>query len=152
VCRKKHNKLEFLMPWWDLQLGVSVNQFLSIFASKNSDFRYAGRHMPASDKFRPSVWTIGLPHCTDGSAGMRRNRAFAFLFADGSSEELSSLQVVEAHTFPQHFSEMTRKVGLAPAAIVSTKGHDNSVLKSLDANRPLRSNYPLIGNFHFFLN
>jgi hypothetical protein len=42
VCRKKQNKLEFLMPWWDLQLGISVNQFLSIFASKNSDFRYAG--------------------------------------------------------------------------------------------------------------
>jgi len=41
VCRKKQNKLEFLMPWWDLQLGISVNQFLSIFASKNSDFRYA---------------------------------------------------------------------------------------------------------------
>jgi len=39
VCRKKQNKLEFLMTWWDLQLGVSVNQFLSIFASKNSDFR-----------------------------------------------------------------------------------------------------------------
>lgn len=69
------------------------------------------------------------------------------MFADGSSEELSSLQVVEAHAFPQHFSEMTRKVGLAPAAIVSTRGSDSSVLKSLDANRPLRSNYPLIGNF-----
>jgi len=41
VCRKKQDKLEFLMPWWDLQLGVSVNQFLSIFASKNSDFRYS---------------------------------------------------------------------------------------------------------------
>ncbi|OEL15104.1 hypothetical protein BAE44_0023879 [Dichanthelium oligosanthes] len=116
VCRKKHNKLEFLMPWWDLQLGVSVNQFLSIFASKNSDFR---------------------------------NRAFAFLFADGSSEELSSLQVVEAHVFPQHFSEMTRKVGLAPAAIVSTRASDNSVLKSLDANRPLRPNYPLIASKKF---
>ncbi|RCV24916.1 hypothetical protein SETIT_5G124600v2 [Setaria italica] len=116
VCRKKQNKLEFLMPWWDLQLGVSVNQFLSIFASKNSDFR---------------------------------NRAFAFLFADGSGEELSSLQVVEAHAFPQHFSEMTRKVGLAPAAIVSTKGPDNSVLKSLDANRPLRPNYPLIASKKF---
>ncbi|XP_039846287.1 uncharacterized protein LOC120705821 isoform X2 [Panicum virgatum] len=116
VCRKKQNKLEFLMPWWDLQLGISVNQFLSIFASKNSDFR---------------------------------NRAFAFLFADGSSEELSSLQVVEAHAFPQHFSEMTRKVGLAPAAIVSTRGSDNSVLKSLDANRPLRLNYPLIASKKF---
>ena len=89
---------------------------------------------------------IGLPYCTDGSSWMCRNRAFAFLFADGSSEELSSLQVVEAHAFPQHFSEMTRKVGLAPAAIVSTRGSDNSVLKSLDANRLLRPNYPLIGN------
>lgn len=111
VCRKKQNKLEFLMPWWDLQLGVSVNQFLSIFASKNSDFR---------------------------------NRAFAYLFTHGASEELSSLQVVEAHAFPQHFSEMKTKVGLAPAAIVSSRGSDNSVLKSLDANRPIRPSYPLI--------
>ncbi|OVA06542.1 hypothetical protein BVC80_1739g26 [Macleaya cordata] len=39
VCKKKHNKLEFLVPWWDLQLGISVNQFLSVFASSNSDFR-----------------------------------------------------------------------------------------------------------------
>lgn len=39
ASRKKHNKLEFLVPWWDLQLGISVNQFLSIFASKNTDFR-----------------------------------------------------------------------------------------------------------------
>ncbi|KAJ8649134.1 hypothetical protein MRB53_002157 [Persea americana] len=39
VCKRKQNNLEFLIPWWDLQLGVSVNQFLSIFASTNSDFR-----------------------------------------------------------------------------------------------------------------
>ncbi|KAK9141595.1 hypothetical protein Syun_010995 [Stephania yunnanensis] len=39
VCKRKHNQLEFLVPWWDLQLGVSVNQFLSVFASSNSDFR-----------------------------------------------------------------------------------------------------------------
>lgn len=39
VCKKKHHKLEFLVPWWDLQVGISVNQFLSIFASSNSDFR-----------------------------------------------------------------------------------------------------------------
>ncbi|RZC53614.1 hypothetical protein C5167_012460 [Papaver somniferum] len=39
VCKKKQNKLEFLVPWWDLQVGISVNQFLSIFASTNSDFR-----------------------------------------------------------------------------------------------------------------
>ncbi|KAE9584577.1 hypothetical protein Lalb_Chr25g0279551 [Lupinus albus] len=40
VGRRKKNKLEFLIPWWDFQLGISVNQFLSIFASSNSDFRY----------------------------------------------------------------------------------------------------------------
>ncbi|XP_020588088.1 LOW QUALITY PROTEIN: uncharacterized protein LOC110029930 [Phalaenopsis equestris] len=39
VCKKKTNKLDFLIPWWDLQLGISVNQFLSIFASRNSNFR-----------------------------------------------------------------------------------------------------------------
>ncbi|KAK9066078.1 hypothetical protein SSX86_015480 [Deinandra increscens subsp. villosa] len=42
VCKKKHNQLEFLVPWWDLQVGISVNQFLSIFASSNSDFRHRG--------------------------------------------------------------------------------------------------------------
>ncbi|XP_021817964.1 titin homolog [Prunus avium] len=40
ACKKKHNMLEFLIPWWDFQLGISVNQFLSIFASSNSDFRH----------------------------------------------------------------------------------------------------------------
>lgn len=40
VCKKKHDNLEFLIPWWDLQVGISVNQFLSIFASSNSDFRH----------------------------------------------------------------------------------------------------------------
>lgn len=40
VCKKKHNKLEFQVPWWDFQLGISVNQFLSIFASRKSDFRF----------------------------------------------------------------------------------------------------------------
>ncbi|KAL2234036.1 UNVERIFIED_CONTAM: hypothetical protein Sindi_1135800 [Sesamum indicum] len=39
VCKRKHNKLEFLIPWWDFQVGISINQFLSIFASSNSDFR-----------------------------------------------------------------------------------------------------------------
>ncbi|KAL5758120.1 hypothetical protein ACOSP7_020731 [Xanthoceras sorbifolium] len=40
VCKRKHNKPEFLVPWWDLQLGISINQFLSMFASSNSDFRH----------------------------------------------------------------------------------------------------------------
>lgn len=40
VCKRKHNQLEFLVPWWDLQLGISINQFISIFAASNSDFRH----------------------------------------------------------------------------------------------------------------
>lgn len=39
ACKKKNNKLEFLIPWWDLQVGISINQFLSIFAISNADFR-----------------------------------------------------------------------------------------------------------------
>lgn len=39
ACKKKNNKLEFLIPWWDLHVGISINQFLSIFAISNSDFR-----------------------------------------------------------------------------------------------------------------
>ncbi|KAL9266464.1 hypothetical protein AKJ16_DCAP23561 [Drosera capensis] len=39
VCERKHNKLEMLVPWWDMHLGISINQFLSIFAASNSDFR-----------------------------------------------------------------------------------------------------------------
>ncbi|XP_010503155.1 PREDICTED: uncharacterized protein LOC104780351 [Camelina sativa] len=37
--KNKKDKLEFLVPWWDLQVGISVNQFLSIFAASCSDFR-----------------------------------------------------------------------------------------------------------------
>ncbi|CAN8270190.1 unnamed protein product [Cochlearia groenlandica] len=37
--KSKKDKLEFLVPWWDLQVGISVNQFLSIFAASSSDFR-----------------------------------------------------------------------------------------------------------------
>ncbi|KAL9828852.1 hypothetical protein AtNW77_Chr3g0172321 [Arabidopsis thaliana] len=39
--KNKKDKLEFLVPWWDLQVGISVNQFLSIFAASSSDFRRA---------------------------------------------------------------------------------------------------------------
>ncbi|KFK38901.1 hypothetical protein AALP_AA3G175600 [Arabis alpina] len=37
--KNKKDKLEFLVPWWELQVGISVNQFLSIFAASSSDFR-----------------------------------------------------------------------------------------------------------------
>ncbi|XP_021848206.2 uncharacterized protein [Spinacia oleracea] len=40
VRKRKNNQLEFLVPWWDLQLGISINQFVSFFAASNSDFRH----------------------------------------------------------------------------------------------------------------
>ncbi|XP_068648051.1 uncharacterized protein [Aristolochia californica] len=113
VSRKKHDKLEFLVPWWDLQLGLSINQFISIFASTNLDYR---------------------------------NRAFSWLFLEGENEELSSSQVVESHSFPQHFIETEQKFGPAPAAIVYTQGEMDSIaLRSIDLNRNPRSNSPSFG-------
>ncbi|KAK1306703.1 hypothetical protein QJS10_CPA10g00459 [Acorus calamus] len=109
VSKRKHNQLEILVPWWDLQLGISVNQFLSIFASRNSDFR---------------------------------NRAFSFLFFQGEGEELNSLQTVDSHTFPHHFNEMKRQIGLAPAAIVF-RNSDQSPLKTISHRRPVRPSSPL---------
>ncbi|XP_059644574.1 uncharacterized protein LOC132286282 [Cornus florida] len=116
VGKKKHNKLEFLIPWWDLQVGISINQFLSIFASSNSDFRH---------------------------------RAFSLLFADGETEELNDSLTVDSHTFPQHFIESKERIGLAPAAVVSSRRESydsSSVLKSLDINRRPRSNTPIIAS------
>ncbi|KAG9459407.1 hypothetical protein H6P81_003915 [Aristolochia fimbriata] len=113
VSQRKGDKLEFLVPWWDLQLGISVNQFISIFASTNSDFR---------------------------------NRAFSWLFLDGENEELSGSQVVESHTFPQHFIEMEQKLGPASAAIVYTRGDMDSIaLRSIDLNRNARPNSSSFG-------
>ncbi|XVF74670.1 hypothetical protein PTKIN_Ptkin13bG0130000 [Pterospermum kingtungense] len=114
VCKRKHNKLEFQVPWWDFQLGISVNQFLSIFASRKSDFRH---------------------------------RAFSFLFAEGENEEINSSQTVESHSFPQHFMKSKEHVGLAPAAVVVTRRElydTSSALKSLDYNRRIRPQSPII--------
>ncbi|KAE8709169.1 pleiotropic drug resistance protein 1-like [Hibiscus syriacus] len=114
VCKKKHNKLEFQVPWWDFQLGISVNQFLSIFASRNSDFRH---------------------------------RAFSFLFTEGENEEINASQTVDSHSFPQHFMKSKDQHGLAPAAVVVTRKElydSSSALKSLDYNRQIRPQSPII--------
>ncbi|KAL0719413.1 hypothetical protein Bca4012_068737 [Brassica carinata] len=37
--KNKKDKLEFLVPWWDLQAGISVSQFLSVFSASSSDFK-----------------------------------------------------------------------------------------------------------------
>ncbi|KAG4211817.1 hypothetical protein ERO13_A02G124100v2 [Gossypium hirsutum] len=114
VCKKKYNKLKFQVPWWDFQLGISVNQFLSIFASRNCDFRH---------------------------------RAFSFLFAEGENEEINASQTVDSHSFPQHFIKSKDEFGLAPAAVVVTRKElydSSSALKSLDHNRQIRPQSPII--------
>ncbi|KAL5056888.1 hypothetical protein RYX36_028492 [Vicia faba] len=107
VCRRKKNKLEFLVPWWDFQLGISVNQFLSIFASSKSDFRHRG---------------------------------FSFLFSEGENHELNDTQIVNSHSFPQHFIGLSEEVGLAPAAIVESRRdpYDALALRQLDHNKKTR--------------
>ncbi|CAJ1955146.1 unnamed protein product [Sphenostylis stenocarpa] len=113
VCKRKKNKLEFLVPWWDFQLGISVNQFLSVFASSNSDFRH---------------------------------RAFSFLFYEGENQELNASQIVDSHSFPQHFFGLKEEVGLAPAAIVESRREpcDALALRQLDYNRKPRPMSPAI--------
>ncbi|XP_057458341.1 nuclear matrix constituent protein 1 isoform X2 [Lotus japonicus] len=113
ACKRKKNKLEFLVPWWDFQLGISVNQFLSIFASSNSDFRHRG---------------------------------FSFLFSEGENHELNASQIVDSHSFPQHFIGLKQEVGLAPAAIVESRRdpYDALALRQLDHNRRQRPMSPAI--------
>ncbi|XP_020223172.1 uncharacterized protein LOC109805499 isoform X1 [Cajanus cajan] len=113
ACKRKKNKLEFLVPWWDFQLGISVNQFLSVFASSNSDFRH---------------------------------RAFSFLFYEGENQELNASQIVDSHSFPQHFFGLKEEVGLAPAAIVESRREpcDALALRQLDYNRKPRPMSPAI--------
>ncbi|KAJ1392156.1 hypothetical protein SESBI_36032 [Sesbania bispinosa] len=113
ACKRKKNKLEFLIPWWDFQLGISVNQFLSIFASSNSDFRH---------------------------------RAFSFLFSEGENHELNASQIVDSHSFPQHFFELKEEVGLAPAAIIESQreSYDTFALRQLDYNRKPSPMSPVI--------
>ncbi|KAJ8755946.1 hypothetical protein K2173_024491 [Erythroxylum novogranatense] len=113
VYKRKHKKLEFLVPWWDRQLGISVNQFLSIFAASDSDFRH---------------------------------RAFSFLFSEGENEELNASQTVESHSFPQHFTESKEQLGLAPAAIVTSRREfsDSSLaFRPMDYNKQIRPPPPV---------
>ncbi|KAK2425366.1 hypothetical protein QL285_035617 [Trifolium repens] len=113
VCKRKKNKLEFLVPWWDFQLGISVNQFLSIFASSNSDFRHRG---------------------------------FSFLFFEGENHELHDTQIVDSHSFPQHFIGLKEEVGLAPAAIVESRRdpYDALALRQINHSKKTRPMSPAI--------
>lgn len=70
------------------------------------------------------------------------------MFLEGENEEINASQTVESHSFPQHFVESKRKLGLAPAGIVVSRRelHDSALtFRSLDYNRQIRSSSPAIG-------
>ncbi|KAL6972829.1 hypothetical protein U1Q18_027003 [Sarracenia purpurea var. burkii] len=116
VCKKKHNNLEFLIPWWDLQVGISINQFLSIFASSNSDFRRRAFCLLFSEGENEEV---------NGSQSVE-SHAFPQHFMESKEKlGLAPAAIVVCRREPCDSS--------------------SSPLKSLDINRRPRSNSPIVG-------
>jgi len=76
-----------------------------------------------------------------------RHRGFSFLFAEGESHELHDTQIVDSHSFPQHFIGLKEEVGLAPAAIVQSRRdpYDALALRQLDHSKKTRPMSPAIG-------
>ena len=76
-----------------------------------------------------------------------RHRAFSFLFCEGENQELNASQIVDSHSFPQHFFGLKEEAGLAPAAIVESRREpcDALALRQLDYNRKARPMSPAIG-------
>ena len=70
-----------------------------------------------------------------------RHRAFSFLFYEGENQELNTSQIVDSHSFPQHFFALKEEVGLAPAVIVESR-REPCDLRQLDYNRKPRSMSP----------
>ena len=70
------------------------------------------------------------------------------MFSAGENEELNASQIVDSHSFPQHFIGLKEQVGLAPAAIIESRKepYDTATpLKQLDYNRRPRPMSPAIG-------
>ena len=80
-----------------------------------------------------------------------RHRAFSFLFSEGEDHELNASQIVDSHSFPQHFFALKEEVGLAPAAIVESRresrreSHDALSLRQVDYHGNPRPMSPAIG-------
>nr|KJB13112.1 hypothetical protein B456_002G057500 [Gossypium raimondii] len=108
-----------------------------------------------ADSASPLSWDIDhwFP-CSRGGLTVASNlrilqwhRAFSFLFAEGENEEINASQTVDSHSFPQHFIKSKDEFGLAPAAVVVTRKElydSSSALKSLDYNRQIRPESPII--------
>ncbi|CAL0332367.1 unnamed protein product [Lupinus luteus] len=64
----------------------------------------------------------------------------------GENQELNASQIVDSHSFPQHFFRLKEEVGLAPAAIVDTRRepYDALALRQLDYNKKPRPMSPAI--------
>lgn len=76
-----------------------------------------------------------------------RHRGFSFLFSEGENHELNDTQIVDSHSFPQHFIGFSEEVGLAPAAIVESRRdpYDALALRQLDHNKKTRPMSSAIG-------
>lgn len=76
-----------------------------------------------------------------------RHRAFSYLFCDGENEELNDSQIVDSHSFPQHFFGLKEQIGLAPAAIVECRrqSFDKLALERLDHNHKPKPLSPAVG-------
>lgn len=76
-----------------------------------------------------------------------RHRAFSFLFYEGENQELNASQIVDSHSFPQHFFALKEEVGLAPASIVESRREpcDALALRQLDYNKKPMPMSPAIG-------
>ncbi|XP_028782202.1 uncharacterized protein LOC114738332 [Neltuma alba] len=141
ACKKRKNKLEFLVPWWDFQLGLStldIFYYKTIITNKTNQLS-----SPVINKIRT---LNGVGDKISIFANYHRHRAFSYLFSDGENEELNASQIVDSHSFPQHFIGLKEEIGLAPAAIVECRreSFDKLALKQLDYNRKPRPMSPAI--------
>lgn len=156
--QRKKNRLEFLVPWWDLQHGCSINQFLSAFASKNADFRYKSPNLriihPNNLSKIISVVNLEMFGKISTSSHSRwiskifeqrgillvfvcRKRSFALFFAGGEDEAVAREHVGECRPWPQQFREKKAQAGLAAAAIVTVPKDNEEVFRTCIASQVL---------------
>ncbi|CAN4088896.1 unnamed protein product [Withania somnifera] len=114
ACKKKNNKLEFLIPWWDLQVGISINQFLSIFAISNSAFRH-----------RAFSWLFSEGESEELNASQTVD---SHVFPQHFVESNEKIGLAPAAVVPSRRESFD----------------SSSALKSLDINRRPRSSTPIV--------
>lgn len=81
ASQRKKSRLEFLVPWWDLQHGCSINQFLSAFASKSADFRKRSFALFFSGGEDESIAREHVGECRPWPQHFREKKAYCGLAA-----------------------------------------------------------------------